>query len=64
MTVSKLLTITLLGVNRGECTIEVKRPAGDTYKRTFTVQGFDKYLETAEQYCDYKGYSFIFKDQS
>jgi glutathione synthase/RimK-type ligase-like ATP-grasp enzyme len=58
------LTITLLKFANGEYVIEVNRPTGDRFKRTFTVQGLDEYLEAAEKYCEHKGYDLTFIDQA
>jgi len=56
------MIITLTDVNNGLYTVEIKREVGQgAYTREFTKEGLEEYLENAKQYCQHKGYEFIYR---
>lgn len=53
--------VTLKSVNDGLHTVEIKREFdSSTQTREFTKQGLNEYVEGLKQYCQQKGYEFIY----
>lgn len=56
--------VTLKGENEGLYTVEIKREFdSSTQTREFTKEGLDEYLDGLKQYCDHKGYEFIYRKE-
>lgn len=55
------MVVTLTGINNGLYTVKIKREVGPgTETREFTEKALKEYLESAKQYCQHKGYEFIY----
>lgn len=56
--------VTLKSVNEGLYTVEIKREFDSSSRiREFTKAGLDEYLEGLKQYCQHKGYEFIYREE-
>lgn len=55
--------VTLKSENKGLYTVEIKREFdSSTQTKEFTKEGLNDYVEGLKQYCEQKGYQFIFED--
>ncbi|KIO64278.1 MULTISPECIES: hypothetical protein [Bacillaceae] len=52
--------VTLKSIKNGVHKIEVKREFGSIERRELTIAELKEYLEQTKQYCEHKGYEFIY----
>lgn len=56
-------SVIVVSANEGLYTVKIKHEFElNTITREFTKEGLNEYLEGLEQYCEQKGYQFIFED--
>jgi len=56
--------VTLKSVSDGFYTVEIKREFDSSSgTREFTKEGLYEYLEGLKQYCEHKGYEFIYQEE-
>ena len=57
------IVVTLKSIEDGECMGDIKPVIGKTYQRVFSKLGLDEYLESTKNYCENKGYEFVYRNR-
>lgn len=58
------MIITLENVEGGICKVRIKPEVGHAFYREFSHSALGEYVESAQNYCEHKGYDFIYLDHS
>lgn len=58
------MIVTLESIEDGFCKVRIKPEIGTAYYREFSKAALSEYVEDARNYCEYKGYEFIYNDKT
>jgi hypothetical protein len=62
--VAEKMVITLEKNEDGICKVKIIPEVGTAYYREFSKAALYEYLQSVQNYCEWNGYEFIFKDQT
>jgi uncharacterized protein YciU (UPF0263 family) len=58
------MVITLENVKDGVCMVKVKPEVGHAFNREFSKKALQEYVNSAQDYCENKGYDFMYLNYS
>lgn len=58
------MIVTLESIEDGFCKVRIKPEVGTAYYREFSKAGLDEYVVEVQNYCEYKGYEFVYQDKT